>query len=1702
MSSLSVVLSKRRSSWMKNRLEVSGRFATLVLVMGLLCPRPALADYVGELETTKYFDQTTVDLITTRAGAGTGLLAGDEVSYFIQFTPTDNGGSIGAGGFVTDYIPAGTKVVNAQFVRVNPDGSYTQIAPPSPPAVYPGFVPMYSDTGIFYSTDARTSAYPANTPITASNGYALAVQSPGCTGISLPSSTHNAWDKAMVTAFAAVSAPSAGASCASPPSVTYTTAGLSPVAGPDSYLTKDSTGAVGPWQRISYPGSMKGTASGVSVTGYSNGATVSNACVGGTPTAAGWNLSSANPLPANTTAVRFAAGKVVVGEIFSVRITLKLTTNMPASGIVNNSDVFGGDASLDVGNAAAHPSALNQWRYYCPAVAASNAQLLLLKTLVGACAGSGCTPTTLNAGVVPTQSNLKLRYQIQFLNTSSSAQTGVVLTDTLASGGAYVAGSYVQLSGSGPGAPSGATVLTFPTMANLGSTAGGKIQYDVNYATLPGSPDGVALINVAKLTSTQLPTGVTSKAIATYSSQANLWIGKSTSTSSVAPGNTVSYTITVPNSGGGNATSVVVNDFLPSAGGSTAASRFSYVVGSAVATVTNAAGTVTAVTPVSITSAVATAAPYTGLNREKVIITLPAATAIPTFGKLTITFSATVGANVPSSATPYLNDANVGYAGGPGGTNANTSLSETIGTAPVTVTAPMSLTVTVACVYAGSTCVPYTNGTIAPGSKIRYQMNYKNISGAALGNVVLANTLPAGVSFVTGTGLLNGSSAFAPTVAGQLLTFGAITTLAPGSSGYVTFDAQLGASIVSGNDITDVANITATGFPAGVQASVTISVRDQANLQIVKTVSPATIQVGGTVTYAITVSNTGNAVASGIQIFDELPFNGATADITQRFNFNAASNTFATTDTAAAKLVAVAPTAWVPPTFPGYTLQTNQQELVWTFAPSLALAVGQSFTLTYTATAGANVAASATPYTSDVQAQYISATNTMFASTVNTAPVTIGGLDHIALSFSTTGLSCVPQAVTVQACGNAACSTPYAGGVSGNVVGSVGASTLSTTAFSIPSGSSSATISVSLASPPSMTLGVSSLSASPGGSLTCNGSTATCSVTISACVGGANFNCQDSSIAGYGSASARLYTKLAGTAFTFDVVALNAAGAQESNYVASGAGARSVTVELFDASAPSSCSSYSSPLASQSISFGAANGGRVTIAPVTLASAYRQLICRVTDASSGSVVSGCSSDQFSVRPSAATLVTAAVAAAPSVSAAPAIKTGASFSLSTTTSAGSGYAGTLTLDTSKLTAQITSQVASVQSGGSVGTLTPSSLVANAASVNATYSEVGYLYLAPGAYRDDSFTAASGDSTGGDCISAATDPVNFMSDTLIGGKYGCSIGNKVTVSLGRFIPDHFDVSVNANGAMAASCPAGGFTYTGQPMTYGAAALPSLTIRPMNAAAGGAVTQNYQGLFQKLTAAGVSIAAPASDATQLGKDAATKTALASSMSTGVVTGSSGTLTYTLAPNDTFTYTRDANSLVGPYTTAIALPVTTVSDGEVSAAGILPTLNPTGTSLRYGRLQMQNAYGSELQPLSLPVQAQYWTGSYYVTNTADSCTTLFVPAATTLAATAPPTGAAGLYFYPITTKNLLASGNTNATLVPLTLASGVDKLLFTAPGVGHSGWVDIVLTAPSYLPSNLENCRNTSGTPAGPCARATFGIYKSPLIYRRENY
>ncbi|MGS0743392.1 DUF6701 domain-containing protein [Glaciimonas sp. GG7] len=441
-----------------------------------------------------------------------------------------------------------------------------------------------------------------------------------------------------------------------------------------------------------------------------------------------------------------------------------------------------------------------------------------------------------------------------------------------------------------------------------------------------------------------------------------------------------------------------------------------------------------------------------------------------------------------------------------------------------------------------------------------------------------------------------------------------------------------------------------------------------------------------------------------------------------------------------------------------------------------------------------------------------------------------------------------------------------------------------------------------------------------------------------------------------------------------------------------------------------------------------------------------------------------------MRPLAPTLTTFASAMGPSATARPTIGAGDNFSLGASASAASAYAGILSLDISKLTAQTPTQAATLQSGGHVGTISPAVLTANATAINASYNEAGYLYLAPGAYRDDTFTAV--DSATGDCIPSSAGDTS-LSDTLIGGKYGCSIGTKAVVSLGRFIPDHFAITPTS---VAAACMAtlNPFSYFGQD-----GFVTTFNLTAQNAANG--TTTNYAGAFAKLDL--TNYATYGFSAAVL--PAGAVLTISATAPVGVwVSGVAGV---------------SAKHQISRPTTATAETAITIlaapNDGEI-VVGIATAVD-AATKLRYGRLKMQNAYGSELLALPVPLEAQYWSGKYYLTNTADSCTVI------------PISGVVmGNYQKQLLACTTQLSPSGNPTLLAGKLSGA--GLILSKPGLGNGGSVDLALNLSATAAGNTcVSATQSAATGANlgwfgfnPVARATFGLYRSSIIYQREGY
>jgi len=669
--------------------------------------------------------------------------------------------------------------------------------------------------------------------------------------------------------------------------------------------------------------------------------------------------------------------------------------------------------------------------------------------------------------------------------------------------------------------------------------------------------------------------------------------------------------------------------------------------------------------------------------------------------------------------------------------------------------------------------------------------------------------------------------------------------------------------------------------------------------------------------------------------------------------------------------------------------------------------------------------------------------------------------DHLEIQHDGATTLC-PDTVTVSACTVATVPCPIAnlvntGTLTGNVTvtPSSPAVTMTPTTFTLGSTATTATVSLQGSGAGSYTLGVANPSSVPLSGTKCwNTATSSqsCAFAISnvACV--ANFDCIETSVA-YSSTATRspLYTKLAGTGFKFDVVALKSDKTVLTTYAATS----NVKIELFDdsASPQPACTAYTSPIATQSITFAAADSGRKTVPnSITVANAYRKVRCRVTDSNMTPNVAGCSSDDFAIRPtslSVASVMNADLTNGSNATATPTQTAGGSFQL---TAAGVlGYNGTPGIDNTNIQAHAGAIAAGTVSGSFLAA-DPTTGIAtgNSTGTAFAYSEVGYFrFLTDGVY-DSTFTAVD---QIGDCT-------NDFSNALVSGKYGCKFGNTSTTDyFGRFIPDHFDTPVTPG------CAAGAFTYSAQPFTV------DVTARN----AGGATTQNYKGSFAR--------AVTLSDANSASNNSTTLGSLANT-AVAATTFSSG-----VASVSTIAYTFNTKTTAPLRTVTGSAPMKLHATEPASADGVASSSGIEGTTAIWsGQLRLSSVYGY-VSPLKVPVEAQYWTGNSWVRNATDSCTTL---AASDLLLN--PTG------WTITAApGTLTAGSGFITLTP----TGAGQTVVCAD-LGSDNGVSCSASA-AKMPWLQSKWPGGSGYNNDPSAVATFGVF-SPEgkrgVYNREMY
>lgn len=621
--------------------------------------------------------------------------------------------------------------------------------------------------------------------------------------------------------------------------------------------------------------------------------------------------------------------------------------------------------------------------------------------------------------------------------------------------------------------------------------------------------------------------------------------------------------------------------------------------------------------------------------------------------------------------------------------------------------------------------------------------------------------------------------------------------------------------------------------------------------------------------------------------------------------------------------------------------------------------------------------------------------------------------------------------------------------------------------------------------------------------------------------------------------SGHIYTKLAGTPFKLKVAVLNNSQIQ-TTYAA--AGTKNVAVKLVDnsdgacgtdadratACTNSACNGKPAvPGGSQTLAFTSADKGVKTSGDFTINSAYVNLVAVLSEGS----VTACSVDTVAVRPTKFTALSSSASNA-TLSGTPKLKAGSdSFTLAVTANAG-GYSGTPQINPAAMSAN--------GAGWVVGALAPATFPGavpgastSVASGSFTYSEVGnFRFLgydpasdttSPRGIYDDSWVAVDSAATKNDCVAGS-----YANTKDAAGKYGCLFGlhdsgaaAPNSALFGRFVPDRF---VYLGGEVSEFCASGSrpFTYMGQP-ALGVA----YRLQAVNGA--GVATANYS------QAIGYPVANPALVAedqavAHQGCDLASRLGglAAAQWSSGIYNLNDADAD-NLPDSQTAVFSRPASPLAltaascaanranagGPFW-LLDIGVT-MSDSDAGAALAGPDMNAAtsgvcsgsgctarkigATGVIYGRLALNNAYGSEMLPLPVPVAAQLWTSAGWQKNVDDSCSALTQP-------TRQDTGNGGLLFYapPDTARNALAPGEALAqmngsTAATVALVNGDAKLLLrgaaaatVGPGTGNFGYVDVIgnlLSSSAWLP------------PTGN-ARACFGACgpRSPVIYFRERF
>lgn len=495
--------------------------------------------------------------------------------------------------------------------------------------------------------------------------------------------------------------------------------------------------------------------------------------------AAGWTCAA--PAPGSRGDVACSIPSMAVGEVRAITVEVTVEPTLVSGAVLTNAVAVGADTVDPVPDN-------NRDRHTTHVGATGTADLSITKTDLADPVLVGQTIT----------------YTVVVRNDGPSGATGVVLTDVLPATLVLVSATPTQ------GACTGTTTLACD-LGPIGSGGTASVTI-VATATVPG-----VVTNTVSVTGDEPdanPDNNTASEPTTVAnpSDADLSVRKVDAPDPAAPGQVVTYTVTVGNAGPAAAANVVVTDTLP------AGTTFESVV-----------------PPAGWTCP----APVAGV----LTCTVPT---LPSGDTVSIVVAVRVDAGATSGTT--LTNAVSVASTTPDPDPANNQATE-----PTSVVAPTDADVLIVKTDAPDVAVA--------GTEVSYTLSVTNRGRATATNVTVTDTLPPGTSFV------GGSSGC--TAAGGVVTC-VVGTIAPGSS------LALGLTISTPptpGAIANTATVVAAEpdpFPANNVDPEPTTLVARADVAILKT-GPASATAGTTLAYTLAIVNNGPSVAADVTVTDPTP---------------------------------------------------------------------------------------------------------------------------------------------------------------------------------------------------------------------------------------------------------------------------------------------------------------------------------------------------------------------------------------------------------------------------------------------------------------------------------------------------------------------------------------------------------------------------------------------------------------------------------------------------------------------------------------------------------------------------------------------------------------------------------------------------------------------------------------------------------------